>query len=114
MKRFLVFEFCAYDGTDLEYAIQGMTDRLDSITERMAKLEDVMALDMRTGFIWQLHTGDKVEWKSTGNISEYPDLDAPVPKKEARQAVEEKEVPGGLLIPHEFRKRIIGSFLNGC
>ncbi len=62
-------------------AIQGMTDRLDSITERIESLADVMALDMQTGFIWQYHR-ETTEWECGDNICEYPDLDAPKPQAE--------------------------------
>lgn len=119
MKRFLIFNFSAYEGTDLAHSIQGMTDRLDGIAERIESMEDVMALDMRTGFIWQYHK-EAAEWKCGDNIGEYPALDVPVPTREAPSVSEfysrflQLGEPGGYLFPPGFREeahvRLYGNF----
>lgn len=118
MKRFLIFNFPAYEGTDLDYSIQGMTDRLDSITERIESLDDVMALDMRTGFIWQYYPG-AAEWKCGSNISKYPDLDAPpLPERQEGEVAKfyreflAKEVSGGWLCPPDLKEQLIDRMLE--
>lgn len=70
MKRYAIFGFDDYQGTDLGAAIQGTTDYLDGIGEKNGTNKDlIQILDMKNGGILEWDGG---VWAETDNVNDRP------------------------------------------